>query len=162
MNSFFRFKYRGLYAGEYPVDLQADAAELEMPRFFGDVTAKGIVKIAEQLHFKLALQGTGNFICDRCGREFIGTVNGELDVNFVPPGLDNEVVDDVFVHVYDPVKSAEVDLTVDIRDSLLLAIPMKLICGPDCPGFKQLEFEPEETENISRLRKLMEKMKGEE
>ncbi len=159
MDSSFRFKYRGLHSGTYPVELLSFAEELDMPTFFGEVTAKGTVKVAEQIHFHLLLSAEGNFTCDRCGKEFTRVINGELNVNFVPLGLDNEEIDDVYVHIYDPVKSSEIDLREDIRDTILISVPMKNICGDDCPGFTIEQFEPEETENIARLRRLMEKMK---
>jgi uncharacterized metal-binding protein YceD (DUF177 family) len=159
----FKYRIRGLAAGHYPVDLAGDTTPLDMPPFFGDAHAKGALVAGRYLHFHLDLSAEGHFICDRCGREFDRSIGAELDLYFVPHGEHHRpTADDLYIHEYDPQQVTDLDLSEDIRDALLLAIPMKMLHSPDCTGIPLSAFEPEEDEKTEVLKGLYEKLRKEE
>lgn len=84
------------------------------------------------LYVRSQVQTLGRFECDRCLHEFEKPLNDVGRVLFSnDAGLVQENDDDV--RVFDP-EAREIDLTEDIRDLLLLTIPVKLLCREDCKG----------------------------
>lgn len=82
---------------------------------------------------KNQVQVSGRFACDRCTDEFDRSLSGESRVVF---SSDKEMLkmneaDDLHYLAAD---AKEIDLTNEIRDTVLLAIPMKLLCSDDCRG----------------------------
>jgi uncharacterized protein len=89
---------------------------------------KGTTAIYVRSHFRTV----GRFTCDRCLEEFDLVVEdrGGLvfssDENLIAPR-------EVEIRVYHP-EAHEIDLTEDIRDLLLLSLPVKRLCREDCQG----------------------------
>ena len=62
-----------------------------------------------------------DLVCSRCGKDFDDTIK----------------VDD-FTQSYEiSEKSPEVDLTEDVRESIILALPTYPVCDETCPGVEQ-------------------------
>ena len=161
MRNIIKYRIRGLKDGQYPVHLKADTAVLDLAPFTGDISADGELIIAEQLDFHLTLTATGIFICDRCGVEF----EREFSTKVVFSFTEEEVADDsdeLYLHHYDPQLSPDVDLSEDIHDAMLLAIPMKNLHSEDCTGIPQEQLEIEDDERTTLLKSLLEKLQGEE
>ena len=67
-----------------------------------------------------------DLVCSRCGGDFDTTIK----------------VDD-FTESYEIAeKTQEVDLTEDIRESIILNLPSYPVCREDCPGIAQKEEKP--------------------
>lgn len=161
MRNIIKYRIRGLKDGQYPVHLKADTAVLDIAPFIGDISVDGELIIAEQLDFHLTLTATGIFICDRCGVEFEREFSTKVVLSFT----EEEVADDsdeLYLHHYDPQLSPDVDLTEDIHDAMLLAIPMKNLHSEDCTGIPQEHFEIEDDERTTLLKGLLEKLQSEE
>lgn len=97
-------------------------------------------KSETHIYIKATVQSKVHFSCDRCLKEFEQDLNGDLKLYFevVSQGVLGHLVDedgnqDDSVRIFRPDKKV-IDLTPDIRDTLLLAIPMKTICAEDCRG----------------------------
>ena len=69
---------------------------------------------------KAALQLT----CDRCLRTFSRPLEVRLEQLYSERPQEDEL----------PITQFKLDLAPAIRQELLLALPIKQICGPDCPG----------------------------
>ncbi len=73
-----------------------------------------------------------NFICDRCSNEY----QSELRTNYRMVYLfgmepnDNDAIDISYL----PLEADKIDISKDVRDYSLLAIPMKKLCSEDCKG----------------------------
>ena len=63
--------------------------------------------------------------CSRCGKDFDFTVK-------VPDFMASYATDE---------KSESVDLTSELRESILLALPTYPVCREDCPGLEKTEKE---------------------
>lgn len=69
-----------------------------------------------------------DLVCSRCGKDFDDTVE----------------VDD-YVQSYEiDEKTTEVDLTSDIRESIILALPSYPVCDEACPGVEQKAEMPKD------------------
>lgn len=158
---FFSLKIRGLSLGSHPVELSAPAAGFDLPMFHGDIHAKGEIIVSDRLALRLHLDATGTFICDRCAIEFDKTFTPDLDLLFVPPLLAKDMVDNDNIHVFDA-QTSEIDFTEDVRDALILAIPMKNLHSPDCKGVDLGAGEVLIDERLASLGGLLERLREEE
>ena len=89
-------------------------------------------KTPTHLYLRNHVHTVGRFECDRC----LDEVEVKLDdVGRVMFSNDEGLVQnsDDEIRAYDP-EAREIDITADVRDLLLLAIPTKLVCREDCKG----------------------------
>ncbi len=125
---------RGLAQGENPVSLNFDASLLDYPAFSGIGNVHGILKRdGDRLDLIAEVSAEGDFECTRCADEFRDKIIAPLLLHFVPPQFAPSE-DDPDVHVYDPLSTSEIDILPDLREALILAIPMVHLCRPDCKG----------------------------
>ena len=158
----FKLKIRGIGLGSHPVDLIASPEKLELPMFHGDIHARGEIIVGNRLELNLHLEVTGNFICDRCACDFEKNITTDLQLVYLPPELSKTVEDDDNIHVFDPQTTHEIDFTEDIRDALILAIPMKNLHSPDCKGIDFGGNEELMDERLAGLGGLLEQLREEE
>ena len=76
----FTLKIRGLGIGSHPVEISVPSVQLDLPMFYGDIHAKGVIIVNDRLVLHLHLKATGTFICDRCAIEFEKTFTPDLDL----------------------------------------------------------------------------------
>ena len=127
-------KVRNLDHGDHSIEMSADVASLDYPHFHGAVSINGtLTKSGDRLHFQANVSSEGDFECTRCTEPFEKVISAPLEIEFVPPGLVSDP-EDPNVHVYDPLTSAYINITEDVRDALALAIPMKNLCKANCKG----------------------------
>ena len=69
-----------------------------------------------------------DLVCSRCGKDYDDTVK----------------VDDFTISYEISDKSPEVDLTEDVRESIILALPTYPVCAEACPGVQQRVAMPED------------------
>jgi uncharacterized protein len=104
--------------GEIPIeemDLHEISFSIDSPfvyRFFLEIVddvfiAKGFYK------------GAVNFICDRCLKAFTGDSCNE---NYI------------FAKEISAIEGETIDLTDGVREDILLALPIKVLCSEDCKG----------------------------
>jgi uncharacterized metal-binding protein YceD (DUF177 family) len=161
MRNIVKYRVRGLKDGQYPVHFKADTVALDLAPFIGDVSASGELIIGEQLDFHLTLTAKGIFICDRCGIEFEKEFRTKAIISFTEEDVSDDS-DELYLHHYDPQLSPDVDLTEDIHDAMLLAIPMKNLHSEDCTGLPQEKLEIEDDQKTMVLKGLFEKLRQEE
>ena len=127
-------KVRGLAQGENPISQKFDASVLDYPEFQGKGMLSGALwLIGDRIKLQAEVSAEGEFECTRCADVFHERISAPFELQFVPPNLEQEE-GDPNVHTYDPVGTSEIDILPDIRDALILAIPMKHLCRPDCKG----------------------------
>lgn len=127
-------KVRGLGDGPHPVRIEGDASLLDYAAYHGQVVVYGtLLREGERIQLDLTASAFGDFDCTRCATPFSRTVRASVKPRFVPQRLERDP-DDPDVHVFDAGHDAFIDITEDVRDALILAIPMKHLCRPDCKG----------------------------
>lgn len=114
-----------------PVDLvEVDIVEKEFS-FPVSITLQ-IEKFKSQINVHGILHTKLDLICDRCLEHFEMKIDPEFDVIFkVSTHRRHNVEDEVRV-IY-PFEN-ELDIAQDIKDALILSIPMKKLCHENCRG----------------------------
>ena len=67
-----------------------------------------------------------DLVCSRCGKDYDDTIK----------------VDDFTISYEISEKSPEVDLTEDVRESIILTLPSYPVCSEACPGIAQTAEKP--------------------
>ena len=112
--------------------------ELEVKAFGSNVdVCVNVEKHTGKIEITLDAITDYRFMCDRCGEDTVQRVNGSILVHFIQresPFPDEAPGDEL--RSYLP-GQPEIDIRTEIRDALLLAVPMKLLCSEDCKGICQ-------------------------
>jgi uncharacterized protein len=125
----------GLSEGTHEYRFRTDAGDIELgERFSGEVTVEAALqKTGHQLALKARLAARGSFICDRCTAPFTLRLTPEYRMVYVSHETDVESLDPSEVQVI-PIGLPIIDLTDDVRQTILLSVPLKLLCRQDCKG----------------------------
>jgi uncharacterized protein len=81
----------------------------------------------------LEVKSEGEFLCDRCGKEFRRVITGEIQTLFTFDRVKADEEGGGEVRILPP-SAQEIDITQDVWDALLLAIPAKSLCHEGCLG----------------------------
>ena len=128
------FKYTNLDEGLHQIQLKKPVEELEMyPPFVGEIVVDcNIDKSVRQIVLNCEAECEAEFICDRCN----DTYSEILIVDFTLIKVFNEAnagTEDSNVE-YLPPDVSTIDITKDLREFMLLSVPMKKLCSDDCKG----------------------------
>jgi len=94
--------------------------------------AHQITKVGNEVYIQTTVQTTLDLQCDVCLDSFQFDVEDTVNVILTTDSDLAEREDDDVYLLAD--STSQVDISESIRQSLLLAIPFKLICGPNCKG----------------------------
>ncbi|MBN1153712.1 DUF177 domain-containing protein [candidate division KSB1 bacterium] len=93
-----------------------------------------INKVHSQYFFQIFVETSAIFVCDRCLEDFEMSIRDNFRVVYsTEKSYLDEQNDDLGIR-YLHSESDVVDLSEDVRESVLLAIPMKVLCSGDCKG----------------------------
>jgi len=93
-----------------------------------------VEKFVGKININVDVHTAGRFICDRCGNDFEWEVDGVCSVHFIQrdvPLPDEMPGDDMRSFT---IGQEELDISQEIRDALLLSIPLKRLCSDSCKG----------------------------
>jgi uncharacterized protein len=91
-----------------------------------------VEKSSPHFFIKNRVRTVGQFVCDRCLEEFTRPIEEQTRVVF---SSSPEMVELASEEIHPLTRDAvEIDITGDIRDALILALPVKSVCKPDCRG----------------------------
>ncbi|MGH2532940.1 MAG: YceD family protein [Thermomicrobiales bacterium] len=113
----------------FPLDEDMLAEDIE-----GEVK---VVRLAEELLANVAAHGAVELECDRCLREYHQPFTTRFAAEFRPTvdvrtGIDIAAADGDERFTIDD--SHQLDVAEPLRQEILVALPMRAICGDDCPG----------------------------
>ena len=130
-----KIRISGLSNGIHEYHFTSDPSEIGLePNFTSPVDVLAVVdKAQHQLYVKTELKTSGTFSCDRCLDEFIQPIDARYNTFYV---FDEEQrgkypADEVQVLSPDTVS---IDLTEDVKEVVILSVPLKLLCKQDCKG----------------------------
>ena len=92
-----------------------------------------IDKTANQVYLKSEIRTSGSFQCDRCLDEFEQPISTSYQVFYVYNDVDGGKVSHDEIQIIRP-DTVYLNLTEDIRQTVLLAVPLKLLCSEECKG----------------------------
>ena len=117
--------------------LSTEPAEIGLDKRF-DRTVHvdaSIEKSNRQLLVQVASRSGGSFVCDRCLEEFEQKVESHYTILYVQgqpaPSDSGEKEEEV---QYLPADANIIDLGEDVRQYLVLSLPLKTLCKEDCAG----------------------------
>ena len=90
-------------------------------------------KTSRQMYLKTDVRTVGMFDCDRCLDEFERPLSTRYTVFYLYDDSESGRFPDDEVQIINP-DTATIDLTEDVRQMLMLAIPLKLLCTEECKG----------------------------
>jgi uncharacterized protein len=112
----------------------------------GDVR---LTRLRDAIIASVTATGVAPLVCARCLREYDQPFEVEFDEEYrqtvdvrTGVGLDEEPADDELFSRID--ENHELDLREPLRQEILVVLPMRPDCGPDCPGPDVLEVGGED------------------
>jgi uncharacterized protein len=122
------------------VELRIDELELDDDLTARDVTATlKLTRIETGLLVTGSLAGRARLECVRCLEEFDIDYDGQVEALYRPSidilsGMPVEVSEDD--EIFDIDESHQLDLAELLRQLSILTLPIRPVCGDDCPGFE--------------------------
>lgn len=71
--------------------------------------------------------------CDRCLESFLDSIKGDL-ITYYTSDKETASFDDEQIIQLITQNTTEINLTNGLRESILLSVPMKVVCSEDCKG----------------------------
>ncbi|HLP15789.1 MAG TPA: DUF177 domain-containing protein [Bacteroidota bacterium] len=125
----------GLSTGLHTFEVSTDARALDLPEnFTGVVTAHvALEKTSWQIQASIRAAVNAQFECDRCADEYTRLVETTFDVVYSWNESErSDGDDDNYFLMTEGQKS--IDVSEPVREYLLLAVPIKNLCRPNCRG----------------------------
>lgn len=125
----------GLSEGLHDYAFDMPSADLGLSEeFSGNANVRvSLDRTPTEILLSAELSATVNLECDRCTSPFQTTLQPEYRMVYVWDGEDTSLLDPSEMQVISPGLSV-IDITDDVRQTLLLALPFKRVCGEQCKG----------------------------
>lgn len=125
----------GLSDGVYEYTLATDAASLELGSHFQEriVVNVTVEKSGSQVFLKAAVSAGASFTCDRCLTPFLSPLASSYRMCYVAEGSTHGSIDPAELQVV-PAGFSVIDMSDDVRQTVLLSVPLKLLCSESCRG----------------------------
>ncbi len=121
-----------LYFQVKPEELGFDLDPETQTLFPNDIGVEvEVQKYSEEYFIQAKLTTQAHYVCDRCLDEFDRELLADFRLVYSKHARAREADDDYRFFGED---TAEIDLSRDVRENLLLVIPMKHLCSEDCQG----------------------------
>jgi uncharacterized protein len=120
---------------EIRVQTKFPEARTDVARYFpGPIDIQCCITVLGQEYWIEMLAGTeGEFECDRCCSSFSRRIQGEVKTLYTRETLKSGALDRSDIRII-PAGENELNLSADLIDALLLALPAKILCREDCAG----------------------------
>ncbi len=130
-----KIQVAGLSQGVHRFSFRVPAAQLSLgEKFTQEVDVDAVLeRTATEISLEARVRTGGQFVCDRCVAEFDLALTPSYRMLYVWDGADTTPLDPSEVQVVSP-SMAVIDLSEDVRQTLLLAVPFKLLCREECRG----------------------------
>lgn len=133
-----KINIRQLKEGMHDFEFTAyqDELDLEAHRFANAVNIHSVVdKRRNNIFVNTSVNTEAHFECHRCLTAFTQRLEDSFELLFTfeeRPAYPVDMDEDEIIRLGAEVQ--EIDLTQDVRDCMLLAIPIKVVCSQDCRG----------------------------
>jgi len=126
-----------LSEGKHHHSLSTEPSDIGLDKRFNRTVKveANLEKSNRQLLVQVDSQCGGTFLCDRCLEEFEQSVESHYSILSVQgqaaPSDSEETQEEV---QYLPAEANMIDLGEDVRQYLVLSLPLKVLCKEDCAG----------------------------
>jgi DUF177 domain-containing protein len=124
-----------LSEGVHEYDFEEEPSTIELDeRFSKPVIVKvELEKRRRQLFLTGHVKTSGKFVCDRCLEDFDEEIGLDYRMTYVYDMTEaDEIQKDELTVIH--TSTNEINIAEDVREYLLLAVPLKLLCRDDCAG----------------------------
>jgi uncharacterized protein len=129
-----KIQVAGLSEGVHQFHFDVQASELGLGEQFSDVhTDVSLDKAPNQIVLSVAVHTAADFTCDRCTEPFESRLDAKYRMHYIWNDEDASQYDVAEVQVI-PKGGTIIDITEDVRQTVLIAVPLKLLCREDCLG----------------------------
>lgn len=130
-----KIQVSGLSQGVHRYTFAVPARDIGLDdRFGGDIGVDvTLEKGVSQIGLEATIRTDGDFVCDRCVAAFSMPLSPSYRMVYIWDGQGEEGLDRTEVQVVSPDLNV-IDLSEDVRQTVLLAIPFKLLCREECRG----------------------------
>ena len=125
----------GLSDGIHTYTFEAESSDLALGEAFTRqvfVEAR-LDKAGGQIFLTATVRPTGKFLCDRCTAEFTRELPSSYHMYYVWDAADTDKFDPAEVQVISSSLNV-IDISEDVRQTVLLSVPLKLLCRDTCKG----------------------------
>lgn len=125
----------GLSEGVHRYKLENEPSELGLGESFTHpmVVHARLDKTGNRVFLQAEVEVGGRFTCDRCVTEYETPVHSSYRMYYVVDASETEGIDPSEIQVVPPGFTV-IDLSEDVRQTILLAVPLKLLCTETCRG----------------------------
>ncbi|MDE3056687.1 MAG: DUF177 domain-containing protein [Bacteroidota bacterium] len=122
-----------LSEGIHEYEVFQSAENLRLPgNFTGDVAARvTLEKTPRQIVLRANVSAHALFLCDRCADEFCRDVNSAFTTVYGWGNNGSEKSDEYYLLASE---MNMIDISEDVKEYTLLAVPLKLLCRENCAG----------------------------
>jgi len=92
-----------------------------------------VYKVSHQVDMKISVSGKFNLACDRCLDVYEHSFEKEFELVFLQKTARNNIVDNDYIKTYNPFMKT-IDITEDVREYILLTVPMKKLPAENTDG----------------------------
>ena len=137
----------------FRVSAECPAAKIGLDNFIGNVAVDASIRqVNQRLQLICTVRATTDSFCDRCAEEFRAEYSTTFEQWYVFDFHSGEIdeADDAILISPD---QRDVVIDEDVREAMLVALPMKRLCREDCLGLcpqcgRNRNIEPCDCENI--------------
>jgi len=129
-----KIKISGLNNGTYTYDFEGNIRDTDLEEPFCDKYKTKVVlnKFDDQIILEVSTITGAQFNCDRCSVDFERNVESNYKMVYLFMNeVDSKQKSDV---TYLSADTINIDIAADVRDYLILSVPMKKLCKEDCKG----------------------------
>lgn len=124
----------GLGEGVHEHRFDQPASSLGLGSEFSDVHVDArLEKRPDELYLEARIRTAAQFVCDRCLAEFTRGLEPGYSMHYLHSEAEAARFDPAEVQVLAP-GTPSIDLTEDVRQTVLVAVPLKLLCKESCKG----------------------------
>ncbi len=124
----------GLGEAVHEYHFDRPASSLSLGSEFSDVHVDAqLEKRPDELYLEVRIRTAARFTCDRCLAEFTRKIKSGYTMHYLYSEAGAAHFDPAEVQVIAP-GTPSIDLVEDIRQTVLVAVPLKLLCKETCKG----------------------------
>jgi uncharacterized protein len=135
MGDGLKIRVSGLSAGKHEHTLRVPASDLQLDaNFDSPVEVKvRLEKLARQIVVRGEIATRASFSCDRCLADFRQPLTASYAIVYVEDGSEAGRFPPEDVRIIRN-EATVIDLSEDVREMVLLSVPLKLLCREECRG----------------------------
>ena len=125
----------GMADGIFSYHLTADSASLNLDERFNNqvVVDATVEKSGTQVFLSAEVIASASFECDRCLAPFLSPLRSSYRMYYLTEESAENTMDPLELQIVPPGFSV-IDLHDDVRQTVLLSVPFKLLCSERCKG----------------------------